>query len=130
MIGEACAGARHYRAHSSTVTLCGAEWIEWRVYLHHRALAQIKHHMDNLLCPQRIINPPKMDDTTRADAFARPIQSHPIKTALDWQAWNKTTGDRADQRSPGGSQHRAAKRWSVQQRPLPQFDAGTMCPSM
>ncbi|WP_309678828.1 FAD-binding oxidoreductase, partial [Polaromonas sp.] len=66
---EASALVRHYKGAYSGEHgdgLCRGEWVEWQFGPRiNEAFAQIKNHLDplNLLSPNRIINPPKMDDT-------------------------------------------------------------------
>ncbi|WP_278248278.1 FAD-binding oxidoreductase, partial [Mycobacteroides abscessus] len=70
--------------------LCRGEWIEWQFGPQiTQAFAQIKQKMDPdaLLSPQRIINPPKMDDT-RLMRYSPTYRVFPIQPALDWSAWN------------------------------------------
>lgn len=46
--------------------LCRGEWVEWQFGPKlNQAFPEIKQRFDpdELLCPHRIINPPKMDDT-------------------------------------------------------------------
>jgi hypothetical protein len=109
--------------------LCRAEWIEWRVYLHHRALAQIKHHMDNLLCPQRIINPPRWT-TPRVMRLRAQYKVIPSKPRWTGKPGTKRPGDRADQRSTGGDPAQGCKAVEMcNNGHCRKFDAGTMCPS-
>jgi FAD/FMN-containing dehydrogenase len=91
--------------------LCRGEWISWQFGPQiTQAFASIKDAMDplNLLCPQRMIDPPKMDDT-RLMRFAPSYKVIPIKTALDWCAWDVQNNPRLLQ----------SGRDVQQQRPLP-----------
>jgi Fe-S oxidoreductase len=70
--------------------LCRGEWISWQFGPKiTEALAQIKHQFDpsNLFNPGKIVNPPKMDDTS----YFRYPPSYtviPVHPKLDWSAWN------------------------------------------
>ena len=117
--------------------LCRGEWIEWqfgpRIYA---AFQQIKQHLDplNLLSPQRIINPPKMDDT-RLMRYGNDYQAIPIKTALDWSAWNVHNDPATEETTAPGTgedpSHGLAKAVEMcnNNGTCRKFDAGTMCPS-
>src|SRR6185369_4901912 len=70
--------------------LCRGEWIRWQFGARITdAFTQIKQFMDpgNLLCPQRIIDPPRMDDT-RLMRFPPSYRVIPLQPALDWSAWD------------------------------------------
>ena len=117
--------------------LCRGEWIQWqfgpRII---DALAQIKHHLDpaNLLCPQRIINPPPMDDT-RLMRFAPSYTVIPIKPALDWRAWDVQNDPVTEKTSAPGTGGDPAQGFAKavemcnNNGHCRQFDVGTMCPS-
>ncbi len=100
--------------------LCRGEWIEWQFGAGvNKAFAQIKQMMDplNLLCPQRMVNPPKMDDT-RLMRFPPSYRVIPLKTALDWRAWDvqndptSSIGEKTSAPGTGGDPARALpKRW-------------------
>uniref|UniRef100_UPI00286AA29D (Fe-S)-binding protein n=1 Tax=Polaromonas sp. TaxID=1869339 RepID=UPI00286AA29D len=100
------------------------------------AFAQIKNHLDplNLLSPNRIINPPKMDDT-RLMRFPPGYKVIPIRTALDWSAWNVQNDPVTEQTSAPGSGGDAAQGLAKavemcnNNGHCRKFDAGTMCPS-
>ena len=117
--------------------LCRGEWIEWQFGPHiNDAFKQIKQHLDplNLLSPQRIIDPPKMDDT-RLMRYGNNYQVIPIKTVLDWSAWNVHNDPATEQTtSPGTGEdpsHGLAKAVDMcnNNGTCRKFDAGTMCPS-
>jgi FAD/FMN-containing dehydrogenase/Fe-S oxidoreductase len=117
--------------------LCRGEWIEWQFGAGvTQAFAQIKQMMDplNLLCPQRMVNPPKMDDTTLM-RFPPSYKVIPLKTALDWSAWNVQNDPVTEQTTPPGSAgdpaHGFAKAVEMcnNNGHCRKFDAGTMCPS-
>ena len=137
---EASELVRHYKGAFSGEHgdgLCRGEWIEWQFGPRiTEALADIKHHMDpaSLLCPQRIINPPKMDDTTLM-RFAPSYKVIPIKTALDWQTWNVQNDPVTEKTSAPGTGGDPAQGFAKavemcnNNGHCRKFDAGTMCPS-
>ena len=90
---EAAELVRHYKGAYSGEHgdgLCRGEWVQWQFGPQiSQAFAQIKNYLDplNLLSPQRIVNPPKMDDM-RLMRFPPKYRVIPLKTALDWSAWN------------------------------------------
>ena len=117
--------------------LCRGEWIEWQFGSRiNDAFKQIKQHLDplNLLSPQRIIDPPKMDDT-RLMRYGNNYQVIPIKTALDWSAWNVHNDPATEQTTAPGTgedpSHGLAKAVEMcnNNGTCRKFDAGTMCPS-
>ncbi|MDO8719673.1 MAG: FAD-linked oxidase C-terminal domain-containing protein [Polaromonas sp.] len=137
---EASELVRHYKGAYSGEHgdgLCRGEWIEWQFGPRiNDAFAQIKNYLDplNLLCPQRIVNPPKMDDT-RLMRFAPSYKVIPIKTALDWSAWNVQNDPVTEQTSTPGSGGDPAQGFAKavemcnNNGTCRKFDAGTMCPS-
>ncbi|MBT9476594.1 FAD-binding and (Fe-S)-binding domain-containing protein [Polaromonas sp.] len=137
---EASELVRHYKGAYSGEHgdgLCRGEWIEWQFGPRiNDAFAQIKNYLDplNLLCPQRIVNPPKMDDT-RLMRFAPSYKVIPIKTALDWSAWNVQNDPVTEQTSAPGSGGDPAQGFAKavemcnNNGTCRKFDAGTMCPS-
>ena len=117
--------------------LCRGEWIEWQFGAGvTQAFAQIKQMMDplNLLCPQRMVKPPKMDDT-RLMRFPPSYKVVPIKTALDWSAWNVQNDPVTEQTSAPGTGGDPAQGFAKavemcnNNGHCRKFDAGTMCPS-
>lgn len=117
--------------------LCRGEWIKWQFGPQiNEAFASIKQAMDpiNLLSPGRMINPPKMDDT-RLMRFAPGYKVIPIRTALDWRAWDVQNDPVTEQTSAPGSggdpAHGFAKAVEMcnNNGHCRKFDAGTMCPS-
>ncbi len=117
--------------------LCRGEWIEWQFGAGvTKAFAQIKQMMDplNLLCPQRMVNPPKMDDT-RLMRFPPSYKVIPLKTALDWRAWNVQNDPVTEKTSAPGSGGDPAQGFAKavemcnNNGHCRKFDAGTMCPS-
>ena len=117
--------------------LCRGEWISWQFGPKiNEAFTQIKQHLDplNLLCPQRIVNPPKMDDTTLM-RFGNGYQVIPIQTALDWRAWDVHNDPATEQTTAPGTGGDAAQGLAKavemcnNNGTCRKFDAGTMCPS-
>ena len=117
--------------------LCRGECISWQFGPQiTQAFASIKEAMDplNLLCPQRMINPPKMDDT-RLMRFPPSYKVIPIKTVLDWRAWdvqsNPVTEITSAPGTGGDPAQGLAKAVEMcnNNGHCRQFDAGTMCPS-
>jgi Fe-S oxidoreductase len=117
--------------------LCRGEWIGWQFGPRiSEAFAEIKNLFDpqGLLCPQRMVDPPRMDDT-RLMRFPPGHKVIPLKTALDWSAWD-VQNDPATERisSPGTGGDPAlgfAKAVDMcnNNGHCRKFDAGTMCPS-
>jgi FAD/FMN-containing dehydrogenase/Fe-S oxidoreductase len=117
--------------------LCRGEWIKWQFGPQiNEAFASIKQAMDpiNLLSPGRMIDPPKMDDT-RLMRFAPGYKVIPLRTALDWRAWDVQNDPVTEQTSAPGSggdpAHGFAKAVEMcnNNGHCRKFDAGTMCPS-
>jgi FAD/FMN-containing dehydrogenase/Fe-S oxidoreductase len=117
--------------------LCRGEWIEWQFGPKiTQALTQIKQHIDpqGLLCPQRMIDPPKMDDT-RLMRFAPSYTVIPIAPALDWSAWNVQNDPVTEQTTAPGTGGDPAQGLAKavemcnNNGHCRKFDAGTMCPS-
>jgi len=70
--------------------LCRGEWISWQFGpTITEALAEIKYAFDpkGLFNPGKIVNPPKMDDSSNF-RFPPNYKVIPLKPALDWSAWN------------------------------------------
>ena len=117
--------------------LCRGEWIGWQFGPKiNEAFAKIKNYLDpiNLLSPQRIINPPRMDDT-RLMRFGPSYKVIPIKTGLDWSAWDVQNNPVTEQTSAPGTGGDAAQGFAKavemcnNNGHCRKFDAGTMCPS-
>jgi FAD/FMN-containing dehydrogenase/Fe-S oxidoreductase len=137
---EASALVRHYKGAYSGEHgdgLCRGEWVQWQFGPKiNDAFAQIKNYLDplNLLSPQRIVNPPKMDDA-RLMRFPPGYKVIPIKTALDWSAWNVQNDPVTEQTSAPGTGGDAAQGFAKAVEMCNnnglcrKFDAGTMCPS-
>jgi FAD/FMN-containing dehydrogenase/Fe-S oxidoreductase len=117
--------------------LCRGEWIQWQFGSQiTQAFAQIKQWMDpeNLLCPQRIIDPPKMDDQALM-RYSPAYKVFELKPALDWRAWDVQNDPATETISPAGSGKDPAKGLAKavemcnNNGHCRKFDAGTMCPS-
>ena len=117
--------------------LCRGEWIEWQFGKNvTQAFADIKQLIDplNLLSPNRMVNPPKMDDTTLM-RFPPAYQVIPIKTSLDWSAWNVQNEPVTEVTTAPGTGGDPALGFSKavemcnNNGHCRKFDAGTMCPS-
>ena len=137
---EASALVRHYKGAYSGEHgdgLCRGEWIGWQFGPKiNDAFAQIKNYLDplSLLSPQRIINPPRMDDT-QLMRFPPSYKVIPIKTALDWSAWNVQNDPVTELTSAPGTGGDPAQGFAKavemcnNNGTCRKFDAGTMCPS-
>ena len=55
-----------------------------------------------LLSPQRIVNPPKMDDTSLM-RYGNRYQVIPIQTALDWRVWDVQNDPATEQTTEPGT---------------------------
>lgn len=117
--------------------LCRGEWIEWQFGPQiTQAFTQIKQQLDpsNLLSPQRMIAPPKMDDTTLM-RFPPSYKVVPIQPALDWSAWNVQNNPVTEETTAPGSGGDPAQGLAKavemcnNNGHCRKFDAGTMCPS-
>jgi FAD/FMN-containing dehydrogenase/Fe-S oxidoreductase len=117
--------------------LCRGEWIQWQFGSEvTAAFAQIKRTLDpnHLLCPQRMIDPPKMDDQSLM-RFSPAYKVISLKPALDWQSWNvkndpvtETTTALGTGGDPAQGLAKAVEMCNNNGH-CRQFDAGTMCPS-
>jgi len=137
---EASALVRKYRGAYSGEHgdgLCRGEWIRWQFGPRiDAAFAEIKRMFDpaGLLSPQRIIDPPRMDDT-RLMRFAPSYRVMPVQPALDWSAWdvqNDPATERTTAPGSGGDPARGfakAVEMCNNNGHCRKFDAGTMCPS-
>jgi len=137
---EASELVRHYKGAYSGEHgdgLCRGEWIGWQFGPKiNDAFAQIKNYLDplNLLSPGRIVAPPRMDDT-RLMRFPPSYKVIPIKTALDWSAWNVQNDPVTEQTSAPGTGGDPAQGLAKavemcnNNGHCRKFDAGTMCPS-
>jgi FAD/FMN-containing dehydrogenase/Fe-S oxidoreductase len=142
---EAAALVRRYRGAYSGEHgdgLCRGEWIEWQFGAEiYQAFRAIKDELDpiGLFNPNKIIDPPKMDDVALF-RFAPPSAPHPYRTQaltplLDWSAWNVQNDPRNEQISPPGSGgdntggFAKAVEMCNNNGQCRQLEAGTMCPS-
>ena len=117
--------------------LCRGEWIQWQfgdqIY---GAFKEIKNYLDplRLLSPNRIIDPPKMDEQSVL-RFPAAYKVIPLRTSLDWRAWdvqNDPITEQITQLGSGGDpSHGMAKAVEMcnNNGHCRKFDAGTMCPS-
>jgi len=117
--------------------LCRGEWIGWQFGPRiNEAYAEIKNLFDpaNLLCPQRIVNPPPMDDT-RLMRFSPEYKVIPLRPVLDWTGWdvqNDPVTERTTAPGTGGDPAQGfakAVEMCNNNGHCRKFDAGTMCPS-
>ncbi len=117
--------------------LCRGEWIEWQFGPKiQQAFAQIKQHMDplGLFCPQRIVNPPKMDDASLM-RFPPSYKVIPLQPVLDWSAWNVQNNPVTEETTAPGTGGDPAQGFAKavemcnNNGHCRKFDAGTMCPS-
>lgn len=117
--------------------LCRGEWIEWQFGPKiNEAFREIKQLFDpaGLLCPQRMVDPPKMDDA-RLMRFSPAYKVIPLKPALDWSAWdvqNDPVTERTTAPGSGGDPALGlakAVEMCNNNGHCRKFDAGTMCPS-
>jgi FAD/FMN-containing dehydrogenase/Fe-S oxidoreductase len=117
--------------------LCRGEWIAWQFGPKiTEALREIKTLFDptNVMNPGKIIDPPKMDD---ASLFRlKPgYKTIPIKTALDWRAWDVQNDPVTEETTAPGSGGDGAQGFGKavemcnNNGHCRKFDAGTMCPS-
>ena len=137
---EASELVRHYKGAYSGEHgdgLCRGEWIEWQFGPRiNEAFSKIKNYLDpiNLLSPQRIIDPPKMNDASLM-RFPPSYRVIPVKTALDWSAWNVQNNPVTEETSAPGTGGDAAQGLAKavemcnNNGHCRKFDAGTMCPS-
>jgi FAD/FMN-containing dehydrogenase/Fe-S oxidoreductase len=117
--------------------LCRGEWIGWQFGPKiNEAFAHIKQLFDptNLLSPQRIIDAPRMDDQ-RLMRFSPAYRVVPLKTALDWSAWDVQNDPATERTTPPGTGGDPARGFAKavemcnNNGHCRKFDAGTMCPS-
>jgi FAD/FMN-containing dehydrogenase/Fe-S oxidoreductase len=117
--------------------LCRGEWIRWQFGAQlDDAFRAIKRHFDpeNLFCPNRIVDPPKMDDAALF-RFPPSYRTIELKPVFDWSAWNVQNDPVTEAISaPGtGGDPSAGFAKAVEMcnnnGHCRKFDAGTMCPS-
>jgi FAD/FMN-containing dehydrogenase/Fe-S oxidoreductase len=117
--------------------LCRGEWVQWQFGDRiQNAFARIKQDLDpaGLLCPQRIVDAPPMDDRSlmRYHGAYRVI---PLQPALDWSAWNVHNDASTEATTPPGTGEDPAQGLAKavemcnNNGTCRKFDAGTMCPS-
>ncbi|SIN97924.1 FAD-binding and (Fe-S)-binding domain-containing protein [Paraburkholderia phenazinium] len=117
--------------------LCRGEWVAWQYGPRlNQAFSEIKtlFDPDNRFNPDKIVRPPKMDDT-RNFRFAPGYRERAVETALDWSAWNVERDPLTGEESlPGtgndlsGGLAKAVEMCNNNGH-CRKFDAGTMCPS-
>ena len=142
---EASALVRKYRGAYSGEHgdgLCRGEWIEWQFGpAINSAFRAIKQYLDpiGLFSPGKIIDPPRMDDTSLL-RFAPPTAPRPyrvtaLEPVLDWSAWNvqnDPTTERLTAAGTGGDVTGGlakAVEMCNNNGHCRKFDAGVMCPS-
>jgi Fe-S oxidoreductase len=137
---EASALVRKYRGAYSGEHgdgLCRGEWIQWQFGPKiTEGFARIKQLFDptSLLCPRRMIDPPRMDDT-RLMRFPPSYRVIPLTPALDWQQWdvqNDPATEKTTRPGTGGDPaqgYAKAVEMCNNNGHCRKFDAGTMCPS-
>lgn len=117
--------------------LCRGEWISWQFGPKITdALREIKHAFDpdNLFNPGKIIDPPKMDDSSYF-RFPPEYKVIPLKTNLDWSAWNVQSNPVTEETTAPGTGGDPAHGFSKavemcnNNGHCRKFDADTMCPS-
>jgi FAD/FMN-containing dehydrogenase/Fe-S oxidoreductase len=117
--------------------LARGEWIQWQFGPRiHEAFTQIKQLFDpqHLLCPRRIVDAPRMDDTSLM-RFPPSYRVIPLTPVLDWSRWdvqNDPATERTTAPGTGGDPaHGYAKAVEMcnNNGHCRKFDAGTMCPS-
>jgi Fe-S oxidoreductase/FAD/FMN-containing dehydrogenase len=117
--------------------LCRGEWIAWQFGPKiDAAFRKIKNRLDpiGLLCPQRIVDPPKMDDASLF-RYAPAYRTVALKPVLDWSAWNVQNDPKTEATTAPGSGGDAtgglakAVEMCNNNGHCRKFDAGTMCPS-
>jgi FAD/FMN-containing dehydrogenase/Fe-S oxidoreductase len=117
--------------------LCRGEWIQWQFGPRiTEGFGRIKQLFDpeGLLCPRRMVDPPRMDDT-RLMRFPPSYRVIPLKPALDWRAWDVRNDPATERISPPGTGgdpaggYAKAVEMCNNNGHCRKFDAGTMCPS-
>jgi Fe-S oxidoreductase len=117
--------------------LCRGEWIQWQFGpAITSAFGEIKRLFDplELLSPNRIVDPPRMDDT-RLMRFPPSYKVIPLQPALDWSGWNVQNDPATEQVTAPGTGGDPAEGFAKavemcnNNGHCRKFDAGTMCPS-
>ena len=122
--------------------LCRGEWVSWQFGpAISGAFREIKQAFDpdNLFNPGKMIDAPKMDDASlfrfKPTSLATRYETIPIKTALDWSAWNVQNDPATESTTAPGTGGDAAEGFGKavemcnNNGHCRKFDAGTMCPS-
>ncbi|MEO7256089.1 MAG: FAD-binding oxidoreductase, partial [Casimicrobium sp.] len=122
--------------------LCRGEWVSWQFGpVISGAFREIKQAFDpdNLFNPGKMIDAPKMDDASlfrfKPETQAKPYKTIPIKTTLDWSAWDvqiDATTEHITAPGTGGDASEGfgkAVEMCNNNGHCRKFDAGTMCPS-
>lgn len=137
---EASAMVREYKGAYSGEHgdgLCRGEWVSWQYGPRiNQAFAEIKvlFDPDNRFNPDKMIRPPKMDDSSNF-RFPPGYQELPLKPKFDWSDWNvkrdALTGLESAPGTGGDLSHGLAKAVEMcnNNGHCRKFDAGTMCPS-
>ena len=137
---EASAVVRHFKGAYSGEHgdgICRGEWVAWQYGPKiNTAFQSIKALFDpeNRFSPDRIVNPPGMDDT-RLFRYPPAYRELPFSPQLDWSPWNVTrdpmTGAEDVRGSGGDLTGGFAKALEMcnNNGHCRKFDAGTMCPS-
>ncbi len=117
--------------------LCRGEWVAWQYGPRiNAAFREIKTLFDpeNRMSPDRIVNPPKMDDASNF-RFPPAYRERELSTQLDWSQWNVTRDPLTGiETGPGTGDDRTgglakAVEMCNNNGHCRKFDAGTMCPS-
>ncbi|HET7525360.1 MAG TPA: FAD-binding oxidoreductase, partial [Burkholderiaceae bacterium] len=117
--------------------LCRGEWIAWQFGPKvNEAFRAIKRHLDpdNVFCPNRIVDPPRMDDASLF-RFAPGYRTIALNPVFEWSAWNVQNDPTTEAISAPGSGGDAtlgfakAVEMCNNNGHCRKFDAGTMCPS-
>ncbi|MFM7049064.1 MAG: FAD-linked oxidase C-terminal domain-containing protein, partial [Polynucleobacter sp.] len=117
--------------------LCRGEWISWQFGPKiTEALAKIKTQFDpkGLLNPGKIVNPPKMDDSTYF-RYPPSYQVITVQPKLDWSAWNVQNNPVTEAVTAAGSGSDPAQGLAKaiemcnNNGHCRKFDADVMCPS-
>ena len=122
--------------------LCRGEWIRWQFGPKiDAAFRAIKQELDpqNLFSPNRMIDPPRMDDGALfrfpPSSAPKPYRTITLKPALDWSAWDVQNDPVTEATSAPGSGGDStlglakAVEMCNHNGHCRKFDAGTMCPS-
>jgi FAD/FMN-containing dehydrogenase/Fe-S oxidoreductase len=137
---EAAALVRQYRGAYSGEHgdgLCRGEWIQWQFGPRiTEAFGRIKQLFDpqQLLCPRRMVDPPRMDDT-RLMRFPPSYKVIPLQPALDWKPWDVQNDPATEKTTAPGTGGDPAQGYAKavemcnNNGHCRKFDAGTMCPS-